>query len=151
MLDPAAFFLDQAQASPHVYFLYDLTNQRVVFVNAAYERMLGGRQAQVNDELPGLLARLHPDDLPVLRRCWRLWQKGGLHDEVEVRLVAPDQPDEWFCLTPHWYQDAAGQAWVGGLLRNTSVSKERGENMHKFSTKKTRSSKSWPTTWPELS
>jgi two-component system sensor histidine kinase VicK len=136
MLDPAEFFLDQAQASPHVYFIYDLTTQRVVFVNAAYERMLGGRQAQVNDELPGLLARLHPDDLPVLRLCWRLWQKGGLHDEVEVRLVAPDQPDEWFCLTPHWYQDAAGQAWVGGLLRNTSVSKEHRENMHKFNTKK---------------
>ena len=54
------------------------------------------------EELPALLARLHPDDLPVLSRCWRLWQKGGLHDEVEVRLLSPDQSEQWLCLLPHW-------------------------------------------------
>ena len=106
MLDPAEFFLDQADASPHIQFIYDLTAQRVVFVNEAYERVLGGHRDRVNDELPALLARLHPDDLAMWQRVWQLWAKGGLHDEAEVRLLVPNQPDQWFCLTPHWRRDA---------------------------------------------
>jgi len=136
MLDPAEFFLDQAQSSPHVQFIYDLQAERVVYVNAAYERVLQGNPAQVNEELPALLARLHPDDLPVLSRCWRIWQKGGLHDEVEVRLRWPDQSEQWLCLMPHWYQNAQGQTWVGGTLRDNSSGKEFRDNLNKFTNKK---------------
>ena len=139
MLDPAEFFLDQADTSPHIQFIYDLKARRVVFVNEAYERLLGGHRDCVNDELPGLLARLHPDDHLMWNRLWRLWAKGGLHDETDVRLLPPagtDQPEQWFCLTPHWHQDAAGHRWVGGTLRDSSAGKHYKATSDKFNTKK---------------
>lgn len=136
MIDSAALFLDQAEQSPHVQFIYDVQAQRVVFVNAAYESVLRGHRAQVNEELPALVARLLPDDLPLMRSYWRLWQNGGLHDEIEVCLRRADGPDQWLCLTPHWHQDAAGRAVVSGSMRDISIAKEHRQNSEKFNSKK---------------
>lgn len=47
MSDFADFFLDQAEASAHVQFVYDLAAGRVVSVNAAYERVFQGRRELV--------------------------------------------------------------------------------------------------------
>ncbi|RZK56827.1 MAG: hypothetical protein EOO59_09510 [Hymenobacter sp.] len=62
MSDLSAFLLEQAEAGPHVQFIYDVAAGRVVFVNQAYHTVLGGNPAEVNAELPALLGRLHPDD-----------------------------------------------------------------------------------------
>ena len=136
MLDPAALLLDQAEHSPHVYFAYDVRARRVVYVNGAYASVLRGHRAQVNEELPALLRLLPPADRPLLRRYWRLWQKGGLQDEIELRLLRPDGPDQWLCLTPHWYQNEAGQPFVSGSLRDISLDKEQKQYGEKFNAKK---------------
>lgn len=130
---PAVLFREQAAASPHLHFVYDLQTQRVVFVNAAYTRRLRGNPERVNEELPVVLQRLHPDDLPVWRRYWQLWQRGRFEDEVEVHLT---QPEQWFCLTPYWQQDAAGNGWISGILREITRDKEHRANSEKFNTKK---------------
>ena len=136
MVDPAALFLDQVEQSPQVQFIYDVGARQVVFVNAAYESVLRGHRAQVNAELPALLARLPPDELPLLQRYWRLWQSGGLQDELEVYLRQADGPDQWLCLTPHWYQDAAGQPFVSGSARDISAERAHRHNSEKFNAKK---------------
>lgn len=100
MLDPSAFLLAQAQTSPLVQFIYDLASSRVIFVNAAYEWMLGGQCEHVNDELPGLLARLHPDDRAHLAASWGRWTRNELHEEVVFRLQVPGRPEQWLQLTP---------------------------------------------------
>ncbi|MGY2134943.1 hypothetical protein ACW9KT_22115 [Hymenobacter sp. HD11105] len=86
MTDFAAFFINQAQASAHIQFVYDVAAERVVFVNAAYEAVLHGQCARVNEELPALLSRLHPDDHVFLAQVWKVWGRGRLADEVEIRL-----------------------------------------------------------------
>lgn len=136
MLNPASFLFDQAEASPHVHFLYDLTANQVVYVNPAYERVLHGHRNHLQEELLPLLTRLHPDDRPVWDVYWPLWQAGRLHDEVELRLLGPADTTQWFCLTPHWQQDAAGHVLLGGMLRNVSLDRQHRANSDKFNTKK---------------
>ena len=136
MPDPASFLWDQAEASPHIQFLYDLTRGRVVYVSPAYESGLGGRRAHVNEELPALLARLHPDDRSLWRRYWPLWQAGRLRDEVEVRLLGPQDTEQWFCLSPHWQRDAEGHVLLGGVLREITAERQHRANSDKFNTKK---------------
>ncbi|MFD1468203.1 ATP-binding protein [Hymenobacter caeli] len=136
MFEAAPFFANVAAASPHVQFVYDLAAGRVVFVNAAYERVLGGRPDQVNDELPGLLQRIHPDDRAYLAHYWRLWQRGRARDEVEIRLQMAGEPDQWFCLTPYYEATAGGGALLGGTLRDTSVLKRYQENADRFNSRK---------------
>ncbi|MBO2009994.1 ATP-binding protein [Hymenobacter negativus] len=136
MLPFASFLLDQAETSPHVHFLYDPAAGRVLFVNAAYELTFHGQRAHVNDELPGLLARLHPDDLSILHQLWQRWRNDALTDEVEIRLQTTGQPDQWFCLLPHHYQDADGHVLLGGMLRDVSTARRHRENSDEFNTKK---------------
>jgi two-component system sensor histidine kinase VicK len=78
----AALFEEQAEASAHVHFVYDVAVGRVAFVNPAYEAVLHGSCGRVNEELPTLLDRLHPDDRAYLTHCWKLWVRGRLTDEL---------------------------------------------------------------------
>lgn len=132
--------MDQAQANAHVQFVYDLTACRVVFVNEAYGPILGGDPAQVNDELPDLLQRLHPDDRDYLTQYWRLWTQGHMKNEVEVRLhlEKPDQTDayQWFCLSPYHQPAPNGQVLVGGTLRDISATKHYKQNADAFNIRK---------------
>jgi two-component system sensor histidine kinase VicK len=132
----ARLFEEQAKASAQVQFVYDASTGRVVFVNQAYERVLHGTCAGVNEELPALLARLHPDDLAYLRQCWKLLLQGRLADEVEVRLLVPNEPDEWFCLTPFYQPRETGPGLLVVTLRNISVRKHYQQNADTFNTRK---------------
>ena len=136
MPDFADFFQEQAEASAHVQFVYDLTAGRVVFINAAYEQVFQGTQGLVNAELPDLLQRLHPDDRAYLAHYWARWVQGQPTNEVEVRLLHEGQPHQWFCLTPSYQQDAQGRVLLGGTLRNTSVLKSYQENADLFNSRK---------------
>ena len=136
MSDFATFFLEQAKANAHVQFVYDFTAGRVVFVNAAYERVFSGIRGLVNAELPDLIGRLHPDDRAYLAHYWAKWVQGQMPDEVEVRLQSPGQPDQWFCLTPGYQHDADGHVLLGGSLRDISVMKRYQENADLFNSRK---------------
>ena len=135
MNDFATFFLEQAEASPHVQFVYDLEARRVVFVNAAYQTVLHGSLNGVNAELPALLQRLHPDDLAYIAHYWARWMQNEVVDEVEVRLQTPGKPNQWFCLTPS-YQEVDGRVLLGGTLRDVSVMKRYQENADLFNSRK---------------
>ncbi len=136
MPDFAEFFQDQAEASAHVQFVYDLTAGRLVFINAAYEQVFQGTRGLVNAELPDLLQRLHPDDQAYLAHYWARWVQGQPANEVEVRLLHEGQPHQWFCLTPSYQQDARGRVLLGGTLRDTSVLKRYQENADLFNSRK---------------
>lgn len=131
--------MDQAEASAHVQFVYDVAAGRVVFVNAAFELVLHGRRARVNEELPSLLLRLDPDDRTYLAHYWKLWVRGQMPDEVEIRLqdpAHPNQPAQWFCLTPYCQRIGAGGLIVAGTLRDISAPKHYQENADTFNTRK---------------
>ena len=136
MVDFADLFLDQAEASTHVQFVYDLAAGRIVFINAAYEQVFQGTRGLVNAELPDLLQRLHPDDQAYLAHYWARWVQGPPVNEVEVRLLHEGQPHQWFCLTPYYQQDAQGRVLLGGTLRDTSVMKRYQENSDLFNSRK---------------
>ena len=136
MSELPAFFMEQAEAGPHIQFVYDVAAGRVVFVNQAYQRVLGGTPAQVNAELPALLARLHPDDRKYLGYYWKLWVRGQMPDEVEIRLQHQEAPDRWFCLTPAFRHAPAGPLLLGGTLRDISVLKHHQANSDQFNVRK---------------
>ncbi|MBO3273404.1 PAS domain-containing sensor histidine kinase [Hymenobacter defluvii] len=136
MVDLAAFLVAQAEASTHVQFVYNVTNGQVEYVCRAYDHVFGGQASEATAELPGLLARIHPDDHEYLANYWRLWVTNRITEDVEVRLVGPDQAIQWFCLTPFWQQQADGTVLVGGMLRDISVGKRHAENADRFNVRK---------------
>lgn len=136
LADLPAFFRDQAQASAHIHFAYDVAAGRLLFVNDAYARLLGGDPAQADAELPALLGRLYPDDQTYLAHYWKLWVRGQMHDEIEIRLQSPGEPVQWFCLTPFYQRLPQGGVLLGGQLRDISVLKRYQENADNFNARK---------------
>jgi two-component system sensor histidine kinase VicK len=136
MSDYPAFFMEQAEAGPHIQFIYDVPTGHVGFINTAYQTVLGGNPAQVNAELPALLARLHPDDHQFLAHYWKLWVRGQIADEIELRLLREGAADQWFSLTPAYQQTAKGSVLVGGTLRDISEQKAYQANADRFNARK---------------
>jgi len=136
MSELPAFFMELAEAGSHIQFGYDVPAGRVVYVNAAYQTVLGGNVAAVNEELPALLARLHPDDRKYLAYYWKVWVRGQMPDEVEMRLQTEGASDQWFALTPGFQQTADGRVLVGGTLRDISAPKAYQANADAFNTRK---------------
>ena len=136
MSDFAALFVNQAEASAHIQFVYDVTASRVVFVNDAYQSVLHGTRADVNAELPALFNRLYTEDRPRLAEYWAQWGRGEMPDEVEFRLQNLNAPDQWFCLTPYYQRNANGTVLLVGGLRDVSVRKHYQNNADLFNSRK---------------
>ncbi|RPD44147.1 PAS domain-containing protein [Hymenobacter sediminis] len=130
------FFQGLIHEARQVFFVYDLVLGQVTYVNPAYAAVLGGTPDQVNEELPALLARLHPEDAPYLQQRWQQWRQGQAVEEVAFRLCTPQGREQWLCLTPHVQLSPAGGGQVGGWLTDITVTKHQEINARKFNTKK---------------
>ncbi|GGG61750.1 PAS domain-containing sensor histidine kinase [Hymenobacter glacieicola] len=125
--------LDRGKA---VHFAYHISEQRVVYVSQAYEQVLGGAPENVNEDLPGWLARLHPDDLLHLRQRLHHALGGELVQDVEVRVRQPDGRTQWLCLSAAREELSDGQLYLSGTALDITRSKETSLNAQKFNTKK---------------
>jgi two-component system sensor histidine kinase VicK len=125
--------LDRGKA---VHFAYHVAERRVVYVSQAYEQVFGGAAANVNDDLPGWLARIHPDDLPHLRERMRCALAGELVQEVEIRVQQPAGGTQWVCFSVAREELADGQVYLSGTVLDITRSKENSLNAQKFNTKK---------------
>ncbi|WP_400193050.1 ATP-binding protein [Hymenobacter sp. B81] len=119
-----------------VFFVYDLVARRLHYVNAAYEAVLGGRRAQAAQELPALLARLHPDDRDYAAECFAKLSQGRLHEAVEVRLLHPDGQLQWLCLNAALHPQPDGGQLLSGLVEDVTAAKEYARNAERFNNKK---------------
>ena len=138
MLDFAPIFMAQVNASSQVKFVYDIAAGQVVFVNQAYEQVLFGTVANVNAELPALLARIHPDDRGYLAEHWERRVRGEQLSEIEVRLERVGEEPQWFAAIP-CYQPAT-TATAGPLLvctlHDISAAKHHQANSDLFNSRK---------------
>ncbi|WP_126546946.1 sensor histidine kinase [Hymenobacter amundsenii] len=135
MLDFAALFLAQANASAQVHFVYDIAAGRVIFVNHAYEQVLFGTGAGVNAELPALLARIHPDDRGYLAEHWARWVQGEQLSEINVRLQRVNESAQWFAAIPYYHPAATGALLVC-TLHDISAAKHHQANSDLFNSRK---------------
>ncbi|UPL49248.1 PAS domain-containing sensor histidine kinase [Hymenobacter sublimis] len=140
MIDYAHLFAPLAAHDSVVYFCYCPTQQRVLYVSEAYERELGGQVAAVNEELPGWLARLHPDDYTYLTEQLCHAATGQLVQDLELRLHTSDNKTQWLCLTAVGYLPGGGNATGGmlisGHLRDVTAARAMVELANRYQVKK---------------
>ena len=136
MLDFAAIFMAQVNASSQVQFVYDIAAGRVVFVNHAYAQVLFGTNAGVNAELPALLARIHPDDRDYLAEHWARWVRGEQLGEIEVCLERVGEAAQWFAAIPCYQPAAAAGPLLVCILHDISAAKHHQTNSDLFNSRK---------------
>ncbi|HEX8429026.1 PAS domain-containing sensor histidine kinase [Hymenobacter sp.] len=137
MPDYPLLFRSWLDRSKTLYFAYDLAARRVVYVSEAYAQIMGRAAAQVNEDLPALLERLHPDDLLMLRRQLALVLDNELVQDVEVRVLEPNgQTTQWLSLSACREQLPDGALYLSGTIVDISRSKADSLNAQKFNAKK---------------
>ncbi|MCA1564274.1 MAG: PAS domain S-box protein [Acidobacteria bacterium] len=87
-------FRQLADNIDQVFWVYDLSEARVVYANPAYETMWGETRENLYKDEGAFFAILHPDDrermIDVLRR-----QRAGARTEAEYRIVRRDGTVRW--------------------------------------------------------
>jgi two-component system sensor histidine kinase VicK len=119
-----------------IYFAYDLGAQRVVYVSAAYERIIGDPSEHINDDLPYLLTRVHADDWQFLQQCVAQAALEELVQDVEIRLNRSNQGPQWMQVSVCRRQLPTGVHYLVGSARDTTREKEVLINGEKFNSKK---------------
>ncbi len=119
-MDFAPFFEALTATTSLIYFCYRPADRQVLYVSSAYERVLGGQVAQVNEHLPDWLAALHPDDQPYLAERLAYAATGGTIKGVQLRLVSPDGSTRWLCLsaTGYFLPEQPAQVLLSGHLED---------------------------------
>ncbi|MBO0356843.1 PAS domain-containing protein [Hymenobacter sp. BT186] len=133
---PVVDFQHLIEEIPSVFFVYNVALRSVTYVNAAYEKVFGGNSGQVNDELPGLLARLHPDDQDYAADCLERLEAGLLREDIQVRLVSDAGLVQWLCVRAVRYQAPDGTRTITGFIDDITAEKATHQNAAKFNTKK---------------
>ncbi|MGI4866392.1 MAG: PAS domain-containing sensor histidine kinase [Janthinobacterium lividum] len=126
-------FLDRSST---VYFSYRVADRQVVYVSPAYEQVFGDPAAHVNEDLPLWLARVHPDDLALLREYLAQVLAGALVQQVEVRVNQPDGSLQWLLLAACREYLAEDDLYLSGTVQDITRPKEVSINSEKFNTKK---------------
>ncbi|MGI4867031.1 MAG: PAS domain-containing sensor histidine kinase [Janthinobacterium lividum] len=136
-IDFSQVFEPLAAHGPLVYFCYCPADGQVLYVSSSYEPVLGGHVAAVNDELPGWLAALHPDDRTYLAECLAHVATGGQVQDVLLRLARPGGGTRWLSMTAARYQPVAdAPLLLSGYVQDVTLAQEILENANRYQAKK---------------
>jgi len=137
MSDVLPLFGPLLENSHTVHFAYDLGARHVTYVSQkAYEKLVGDPAAHVNDDLPHLLSRVHPDDWRFLQQQLEQVGPDELVQDVELRLAQPQGGTGWICVTAYRTRSGQGAELLCGSVRDVTTEKTYALNAHKFNVKK---------------
>jgi two-component system sensor histidine kinase VicK len=137
MLDQLEIFHHLLQGNSQLAFVYSVSAKEVLYVNDAYERLFApARCATVNEDLPGLLSFLPPEDQDYALSCLSELANGALQDDLLLRMQQPNMPMQWLCVRAHRAVARDGQVLLCGTVQDVTVEQEYTRNADKFMAKK---------------
>jgi diguanylate cyclase (GGDEF)-like protein/PAS domain S-box-containing protein len=116
-----------AEAIPECVWVFDVAEQRMVYVSSAYERIWGLQVQDLLDNRLDWLRHIHPDDQPRLKQARNQARSGGLDEEF--RVVRPDGSLHWLHLITFPIHDTNGFLQsIGGVANDiTSFIEQRNQ------------------------
>ncbi|UOQ71634.1 PAS domain-containing sensor histidine kinase [Hymenobacter cellulosilyticus] len=136
MTDYYALFRPLLESGRAAYFVYQPAEHRVVYVSEAFQLITGDPAEHVNDDLPHLLKRLHPDDQQYLASQLEQAQFNQVLEGLELRMARSNGSTLWLSVNLCRVQGPDGQEYLTGSALDVTQGKENTLNLQKFGTKK---------------
>lgn len=122
-------FRELAENVSDIFYNYDPRNNRLLYVNAAYERIWGRPLEQVLENPLIYLEDIHPDDHAVASAAFER-QLAGERTTIEFRVVRPDGTTCWVQETANPVLDADGQVErIVGTMRDVTEARATDQRM----------------------
>ncbi|MBE9028441.1 PAS domain S-box protein [filamentous cyanobacterium LEGE 11480] len=106
---------------PHVFWMYDLQEQRIIYISRACKTVLGvaperAQQKNWNE----WLTRVHPDDLAAVHKASKR-PFGGRSGEITYRFMRPDGVTQWLLGRAFPVRNAEGKVYrIAGMVEDIS-------------------------------
>ncbi len=134
---PDADILRQiADRSLAVFFLYDLWAEGFGYVNPAFEEVWGREEAELNEQLPWLLATVHPDDLPLLKTGYQKLITDSFRQLLEFRIRTENDREKWIHLTAYAILQNGQRHSIAGFAEDITHHKENELIANRYSVQK---------------
>ena len=116
-----------------IFFSFNLSQNRCLYVNAAFEDFfkIDANQASV----PSLFKMVHQDDKRFLEETFAKVKPDEFYNNIDFRMTLADGNEYWLRLTVFFDQDN-GDRTVTGYLEDISAAKAHSNKLNEFSNKK---------------
>jgi PAS domain S-box-containing protein len=106
-----------AEKSDDVLFVFDADWADLLFINSAYEDVLGGSIGELEGDPHAFLSYVHPDDRPTVRRTMAAVSAGS-PEEAEFRIVAGDGDEHLLHVEAKPVLDDGAVTRIVGIVRD---------------------------------
>jgi PAS domain S-box-containing protein len=123
-----------AETIPDVFWLFDVVEQKVLYVNPAFEAIWGRSSQILVKDSKAWLAAVHPEDKERAKKILELraaWPEEG-KCEVRYRIRRPDGQERWIHARAFVIRDEHGRVCrVAGLASDITQTKEEEDRLSK--------------------
>jgi two-component system sensor histidine kinase VicK len=120
-----------------VFFAYHLQINKVIYLNAAFERVWDIPRDSISGDLSLLFSSVHPDDQAHVADSFATLLKDGQKQEIEFRIIFPrdEKKQKWIRLNAYTSKKGSKEI-ITGIATDITGDKEYSNTLHKFSDKK---------------
>lgn len=133
---PYELFHKLFSASHKVVFVWDIANKQFAFLNDMCGHVWKLDTESITSTPAILFESIHPLDKEYLIKEYHEFVKGEAKQDIEFRIIHPDNSVHWLLFTPHLLADDDGKQYVGGIMDDITSIKENIRNLEKFAAKK---------------
>lgn len=119
-----------------VFFIYDLSSHRFIYVNAGFEDVWKKKISEISDNPRLLLDTIHPEDRLYIEENYRKFEKEQTKLTLSFRIEWPYVIDRWIGLTVFPLQQPGNAKWVAGIADDDSARKKNIFLMQKINARK---------------
>jgi two-component system sensor histidine kinase VicK len=119
-----------------VFFIYDLSKQNFVYINAAFEELWKRTTEELLANPALLLETIHPEDRDYVEDNYQQFLKYPEKTSLNFRIEWPYTTDRWLRLTAFPIRQADKVVWVSGLVEDASARKKNIFLMQKINARK---------------
>lgn len=134
MNSPASLLLDLAQHDERICGAYNVSTNRFVYLNAAFNSFFGDFGLEVS--MIQLFDLVHPDDREYLRDSYGALKSGILKNNIEFRIVLPDGNEHSFRLSLLFNDQQNGNHILSGYLEDISAHKVHSAKLNELTNRK---------------
>ena len=133
---PSGFPLHELpELTKEVFFAFHLQINKLIYLNAAFEKVWTIPREKINSDFRLLLETIHPEDRAHVDEAYKSIIRDRQHQEIEFRIIIPNGEQKWIKLNAYTTQKNNPEIIVGTAFDITAY-KDYSDTLHKFSDKK---------------